>query len=40
LLEKFEEFVDNILQDEELNINEVKELREEYGIEDEETETA
>ena len=40
LLEKFEEFVDDILQDEELNINEVKELREEYGIEDEEKEIA
>ena len=37
LLEKFEEFVDDILQDEELNINEVKELRKEYEIEDEET---
>ncbi len=37
LVEKFDEFVEDILQDEELNINEVKELREEYGIEDEET---
>ena len=39
LLEKFEEFVDDILQDVELNINEVKELKDEYGIEEEETET-
>ena len=39
LLEKFEEFVDDILQDETLNINEIKELKDEYGIEEEETET-
>ena len=40
LLEEFEEYVDDILQDEELNINEVKELKNEYGIEEEEeTET-
>ena len=40
LLDKFEEFVDDILQDETLNINEVKELKNEYGIEEEEeTET-
>ena len=39
LLEEFEEYVEDILQDEELNINEIKELKDEYGIE-EETETA
>ena len=40
LLDKFEEFVDDILQDETLNINEIKELEDEYGIEEEEeTET-
>jgi len=32
LLEKFEEFVDDILQDETLPVNEVKELIKEYGI--------
>ena len=39
LLAEFEEFVEDILQNEELNINEVKELKDEYGIEEEETET-
>ena len=39
LLAEFEEFVEDILQNEELNINEIKELKDEYGIE-EETETA
>jgi len=32
LLEKFEELVDDILQDETLPVNEVKELIKEYGI--------
>ena len=32
LLEKFEEFVDDILQDETLPVNEMKELIKEYGI--------
>tara|TARA_Y100001951_G_scaffold11420_1_gene7298 strand:- start:82 stop:495 length:414 start_codon:yes stop_codon:yes gene_type:complete len=41
LLGEFEELVEDILQDEELNINEIKELKDEYGIEEEEeTETA
>ena len=39
LVEEFEEYVEDILQNEELNINEIKELKDEYGIE-EETETA
>jgi len=39
LVEEFEEYVEDILQDEELNTNEIKELKDEYGIE-EETETA
>ena len=39
LLEEFEEYVEDILQDAELNTNEIKELKDEYGIE-EETETA
>ena len=39
LLAEFEEFVEDILQNEELNINEIKELKDEYGIEEEETET-
>ena len=39
-LGEFEELVEDILQDEELNINEIKELEDEYGIEEEEeTET-
>jgi len=33
LMEEFEEFVDDILQDETLPVNEVKELMEEYEIE-------
>ena len=37
LLDEFEEYVDDILQDEELNINEIKELKDEYGIEEETT---
>jgi len=32
LVEEFEEFVDDILQDETLPVNEVKELIKEYGI--------
>ena len=39
LVEEFEEYVEDILQDKELNTNEIKELKDEYGIE-EETETA
>jgi len=37
LLDEFEEYVDDILQDEELNTNEIKELKDEYGIEEETT---
>ena len=33
LIEEFEEYVDDILQDETLPVNEVKELMEEYEIE-------
>ena len=37
LVEEFEEYVEDILQDEELNTNEIKELKDEYGIEEETT---
>ena len=36
LLAKFEDFVDEIMENDDLNINEIKELQDEYGIEEEE----